>query len=92
MELRVLRYFIAIAREKNMTKAAQRLHISQPSLSKEIRKLEDELGHTLFIRTNRNMLLTDEGMLLRKRVEDILAMVDRIFSRDLVTGKSVVLK
>lgn len=57
--------------------AAERLHISQPSLSKEIKKLEEELGHELFIRTNKNMILNDEGMLLRKRAEDILAMVDK---------------
>ena len=77
MEIRILRYFLAIAREENMTRAAERLHISQPSLSKEIKKLEEELGHELFIRTNKNMILTDEGMLLRKRAEDILAMVDK---------------
>jgi len=77
MEVRVLRYFLAIAREENMTRAAERLHISQPSLSKEIKKLEDELGHELFIRTNKNMRLNDEGMLLRKRAEDIIAMVDK---------------
>ena len=77
MEIRVLRYFLAIAREENMTKAAERLHISQPSLSKEIKKLEEELGHALFIRTNKSMRLNDEGMLLRKRAEDILAMVDK---------------
>ncbi len=77
MEIRVLRYFLAVAREENMTRAAERLHISQPSLSKEIKKLEDELGHTLFVRTNKSMHLTDEGMLLRKRAEDILSMVDK---------------
>lgn len=77
MEIRILRYFLAIAREENMTRAAERLHISQPSLSKEIKKLEEELGHTLFVRTNKNMRLTDEGMLLRKRAEDILSMVDK---------------
>ncbi len=77
MEIRVLRYFLAIAREENMTRAAERLHISQPSLSKEIRKLEDELGHELFIRTNKSMRLNEEGMLLRKRAEDIIGMVDK---------------
>ncbi|MDE5769281.1 MAG: LysR family transcriptional regulator [Oscillospiraceae bacterium] len=64
MEIRVLRYFMEIAREENMTKAAERLHISQSALSKEIKKLEGELGHPLFIRTNKNMRLNDEGMLL----------------------------
>ena len=62
MEIRILRYFLAIAREENMTRAAERLHISQPSLSKEIKKLEEELGHELFIRTNKNMILNDEGI------------------------------
>lgn len=77
MEIRILRYFLAVAREENMTKAAERLHISQPSLSKEMKKLEDELGHKLFIRTNKSTRLNDEGMLLKKRAEDILAMVDK---------------
>lgn len=77
MEIRVLRYFMEIAREENMTKAAERLHISQSALSKEIKKLEGELGHPLFIRTNKNMHLNDEGMLLRKRAGDILEMVDK---------------
>lgn len=77
MEIRVLRYFLAIAREENMTRAAERLHISQSSLSKEMKKLEEELGHELFCRTNKSMRLNDDGMLLRKRAEDILAMVDK---------------
>ncbi len=93
MEIRVLRYFLAIAREENMTKAAQALHISQPSLSKEMMKLEEELGHTLFIRTNKSTRLNDEGMLLRKRAEDILAMVDKTaeeFSRlDSIVGGEI---
>lgn len=77
MEIRVLRYFLAVAREENMTRAAKRLHVSQPSLSKDIKKLEEELGHKLFIRTNKSMRLNNEGMLLRKRAEDILAMIDK---------------
>ena len=93
MEIRVLRYFLAIAREENMTRAAERLHISQPSLSKEIRRLEEELGHPLFIRTNKSMHLNDEGMLLRKRAEDIVAMVDKTaeeFSQlDSITGGEI---
>ena len=59
-----------------MTRDAGQLHISQPSLSREIKRLE-ELGHALFVRTNKNMRLNDEGMLLRKRAENILAMVDK---------------
>ncbi len=77
MELRVLRYFLEAAREGNITHAAERLHISQPTLSKQLKELEGELGKKLFIRGNYNVRLTDEGMLLRKRAEDILEMVDK---------------
>ena len=77
MELRVLRYFLEAAREGNITHAAQRLHISQPTLSKQLKELEGELGKKLFIRGNYNVRLTDEGMLLRKRAEDILDMVGK---------------
>ena len=77
MELRVLHYFLEAAREGNITHAAERLHISQPTLSKQLKELEGELGKKLFIRGNYNVRLTDEGMLLRKRAEDILEMVDK---------------
>lgn len=77
MELRVLRYFLEVAREGNITHAAQRLHISQPTLSKQLKELERELGKKLFVRGNYNVRLTDEGMLLRKRAEDILDMVGK---------------
>jgi len=77
MELRTLRYFLEIAHEGNITHAAKRLHISQPTLSKQIKELEEELGKKLFIRGNYNVRLTDEGMLLRKRAEDILNMVGK---------------
>lgn len=77
MELRVLRYFLEVAREENVTHAAQRLHVSQPTLSRQIKELEDELGKKLFTRSNYNIKLTEEGMLLRKRAEDILEMADK---------------
>ncbi len=77
MEIRVLRYFLEIAREENMTRAADALHISQPSLSKEIKGLETELGKKLFTRTRSGLKLTEAGMLLRRRTEDILEMVDK---------------
>lgn len=77
MELRVLRYFLEVAREGNMTHAAQRLHISQPTLSRQIKELEEELGKKLFTRSNYSVSLTEEGMLLRKRAEDILDMADK---------------
>ena len=77
MELRVLRYFLAVAREGSVTHAAQRLHISQPTLSKQLKDLEAELGKKLFVRSSFSVRLTDEGMLLRRRAEDILDMVDK---------------
>ena len=77
MEIRVLRYFLEVAREGSITHAAQRLHISQPTLSKQLKDLEAELGKKLFTRSSFSVRLTDEGMLLRKRAEDILDMVDK---------------
>ena len=77
MELRVLRYFLEVAREENVTHAAQRLHVSQPTLSRQIKALEDELGKKLFTRSNYSIKLTEEGILLRKRAEDILEMADK---------------
>lgn len=77
MEIRVLRYFLEVAREGNITHAAERLHVSQPTLSKQLKDLEAELGKRLFVRSNYSVKLTDEGMLLRKRAEDILDMVDK---------------
>lgn len=80
MELRVLEYFLAIAREQSITGAARALHLSQPTLSTQIRALEDELGSQLLIRGtpgSRKVTLTEEGMLLRKRAEEILSLVRR---------------
>lgn len=77
MEIRVLRYFLEVAREESITRAAVRLHISQPTLSKQLKDLEEELGKKLFTRTNYSVRLTEAGMLLRKRAEDILEMVDK---------------
>ena len=77
MEIRVLRYFLEAAREENITRAAASLHVSQPTLSKQLKDLEQELGKKLFVRSNYSIKLTDEGMLLRKRAEDILAMADK---------------
>lgn len=78
MEIRVLRYFLEIAREENMTRAAKRLHVTQSTLSKQMKDLEQELGKKLFRRGSTSVRLTDEGMLLRKRAEDLLAMADKI--------------
>lgn len=78
MEIRVLRYFLEVAREESITHAAVRLHVSQPTLSKQMKDLETELGQKLFVRTNYSIRLTDAGMLLCKRAEDLLRMSDRI--------------
>jgi len=77
MELRTLRYFLEVAREENMTEAANVLHVTQPTLSRQIADLEQELGCTLFIRTNRSTTLTENGMRLRQRAEEILALVEQ---------------
>lgn len=77
MEIRVLRYFLEAARAGSITKAAKSLHISQPTLSKQLKDLERELGKKLFRRSNYTIYLTEDGMLLRKRAEEILAMVDK---------------
>ncbi len=77
MEIRVLRYFLAIAREGSITNAANFLHVTQPTLSRQIHDLETELGQKLFTRCSHNMALTAEGMILRKRAEEIISMVDK---------------
>lgn len=77
MEIRVLRYFLEVAREGNITHAAERLHITQPTLSRQLKDLEAELGKKLFVRSSFSVRLTNEGMLLRKRAEDICEMVDK---------------
>ena len=69
MELRVLQYFLAVAREQNISAAAQSLHLTQPTLSRQLRELEEELGKQLMIRGNRKITLTKDGMLLRKRAD-----------------------
>ena len=77
MEIRTLQYFLAVAREQNMTGAANMLHITQPTLSRQMADLEKELGKQLFIRTNRSTLLTEEGIRLRQRAEEIVSLVQQ---------------
>lgn len=77
MELRVLNYFLAVAREENFTKAAQQLHLTQPTLSRQIGDLEQELGVKLFVRSNHNIILTEDGMILKRRVQEILSLADK---------------
>ena len=78
MEIRTLRYFLAVAREENMSRAAEHLHVTQPTLSKALKALEDELGKKLFTRHSFSIALTEEGVLLRKRAEDLVSMADKI--------------
>ena len=93
MEIRTLRYFMAIAREENMTKAAALLHVSQSTLSKQMQMLEDELGKKLFKRHSFSISLTEEGMLLRKRASDVLLLTDKINAEfaalDDITGGNI---
>ena len=93
MEIRTLRYFLAVAREGNMTRAAELLHVTQPTLSKALKALEDELDKKLFVRHSFSIDLTDEGMLLRERAEDLISMADRITQEfvtlDEITGGDI---
>lgn len=77
MELRTLRSFLAVAREGNVTRAARQLHITQPALSRQLADLEREMGCELLIREPRGVTLTEEGMLLRKRADEIVSLADR---------------
>ena len=89
MEIRVLRYFLAVAREGSITAAANYLHLTQPTLSRQLKDLEEELGQTLLIRKSHRVTLTPEGMLLRKRAEEIIAMVDKTQSEFVSLGNTV---
>lgn len=77
MELRVLQYFLAVSREQSVSGAAEHLHLSQPTLSRQLKDLENELGKQLFIRGNRKITLTEEGIILRKRAEEIMELVKK---------------
>ena len=77
MEIRVLRYFLTVAREGGINRAAEILHITQPTLSRQLASLEEEAGVKLFERGARKITLTNEGILLRRRAEEILSLVDK---------------
>lgn len=77
MDIRVLEYFLMAAREENITRAAQLLHVTQPTLSRQLIQLEDELGVKLFDRTNHSVTLTNEGFLFRRRAQDIVSMAEK---------------
>ncbi|MDE7157283.1 MAG: LysR family transcriptional regulator [Lachnospiraceae bacterium] len=91
MELRVLQYFLAVTREQSISGAAESLHLSQPTLSRQLKELEEELGKQLMIRGNRRITLTEEGMILRKRAEEIMELVKKAedeisLSDDIIAG------
>lgn len=91
MEIRVLQYFLAVAREQSISGAAEFLHLTQPTLSRQLKELEESLGTQLFIRGNRKITLTEDGMYLRKRAEEIVELVQKTereitFSDEIVTG------
>lgn len=77
MEIRVLKYFLAVAREESITRAAESLHMTQPTLSRQLMQLEEELNTQLFIRRKNRIQLTEEGMLLKSRAEEIIGLVDK---------------
>ena len=77
IDIKILRYFLALAKEESITSAANYLHLTQPTLSRQLIELEQTLGKTLFIRGSRRITLTDEGIRLRKRAEEILELVHK---------------
>ena len=89
MELRVLQYFLTVAREESISAAASALHLTQPTLSRQLRELEEELGKPLLIRGARKVTLTEEGRLLRKRAEEILRLVDKAETEVALSGDNV---
>ena len=95
MEIRVLKYFLTVVREGGINRAAEVLHITQPTLSRQLSQLEEEVGVRLFYRGSRKITLTDEGMLLRRRAEEILSLVDRTekelaWQEELIEGRIVI--
>lgn len=89
MELRVLQYFLAVARENSISGAAEFLHLSQPTLSRQLKELEEELGKQLFIRGNRRITLTEEGMILRRRAEEVIELIKK--AEDEITASDALL-
>ena len=88
MELRVLNYFLMVSQEENITKAAQLLHVPQPTLSRQLMQLEDELGVKLFERSNYSIVLTSDGLLLKRRAQEIVSLAEKT-KRELTTEKEL---
>ena len=81
MELRLLEYFLTVVREENISRAAELLHLTQPTLSRQMKELEEELHTTLFIRGKR-LTLTDSGVMLRRRAEEVVSLINKIRSEE----------
>lgn len=95
IEIRVLRYFLTVVQEEGINRAAEVLHITQPTLSRQLSQLEETMGVKLFHRGARKITLTNEGLLLRRRAEEILALVDRtekelVEQEGLIEGRVVI--
>ena len=89
MELRVLKYFLSVARNENISKAAEELHLTQPTLSRQLSELEEELGTKLFVRGKRRTTLTEEGIFLKERAREIVALADKTVAQFLQTEENI---
>ncbi|WP_346667430.1 LysR family transcriptional regulator, partial [uncultured Desulfovibrio sp.] len=89
MDIRVLRYFLAVTREGTISGAADSLHVTQPTLSRQLMELEEELGTTLFTRGKRRISLTEEGLFLHKRAQEIVSLVERTEAAFAAAGEEV---
>ncbi len=90
MELRVLEYFLAVAREQSISAAADFLHLTQPTLSRQLKNMEDEFGKQLFIRGNRRVILTEDGIYFRKKAEEIVTLAHRTETEMKNTDQTIV--
>ena len=89
MDIRVLQYFLAVAREESITGAAEALHMTQPPLSRQLKELEEELGKQLFVRGNRRITLTEEGMILRRRAEEMVELLEKTKAEVSSSGENI---
>ncbi len=89
MDIRVLQYFLAVAREQSITKAAETLHMTQPPLSRQLKELEEELGKQLLIRGSKKITLTEDGMLLRRRAEELVELMEKTKAEMKRSGRNV---
>ena len=89
MEIRILRYFLAVAEDENITSAARRLHMTQPALSRQMMDLEKDLGKKLFVRTNKRTYLTEDGLYLKQRAQEILSLVEKTASELQTTSEEI---